>query len=291
MTISADPTSVGAQLVGRDGGGRGLGMDFARMMALEPHGTDVFVGTGPQYPWGGLYGGQIVAQGLRAAQLTVDDEFVLHSIHAYFIRMGDHTEPVRFEVDRLRNGRSFCTRRVVARQATGAILNLACSFQRPEEGSVLQTIAMPDVAGPEGIDDDSWSPMFERRPALPRGTGDQPGAWAGLWMRPPGPVEPSLAHAALPYLSDDVPTDAVLPQHPEALPGGENHERFMVASLDHAIWFHRAFDPAEWHLFDATSQGFGNGRGLSVGHVFSTEGVHVATVTQEVLIRRSRRSG
>ena len=209
-------------------------MDFALMMALEPHGTDVFVGTGPQYPWGGLYGGQIVAQGLRAAQLTVDDEFVLHSIHAYFIRMGDHTEPVRFEVDRLRNGRSFCTRRVVARQATGAILNLACSFQRPEEGSVLQTVVMPDVAGPEGVDDDSWSPMFERRPALPRGTADQPGAWAGLWMRTPGPVEPSLAHAALAYLSDDVPTDAVLPQHPEALPGGENHERFMVASLDHA---------------------------------------------------------
>ena len=67
MTISPDPTWVGAQLVGRDGGGRGLGMDFALMMALEPHGTDVFVGTGPQYPWGGLYGGQIVAQGLRAA--------------------------------------------------------------------------------------------------------------------------------------------------------------------------------------------------------------------------------
>ncbi|MCB1028397.1 MAG: thioesterase family protein, partial [Microthrixaceae bacterium] len=115
-----------------------------------------------------------------------------------------------------------------------------------------------------------------------------PGAWAGLWMRTPGPVAPELSHAALAYLSDDVPTDAVLPQHPEALPHGENHGRFMVASLDHAIWFHRAFDPAGWHLFDATSQGFGNGRGLSVGHVFSPDGTHVATVTQEVLIRRAR---
>lgn len=266
-------------------------MDFAQMMALEPHGPDVYVGTGPKYPWGGLYGGQIVAQGLRAAQLTVDDEFVLHSIHAYFIRMGSHTEPVRFEVDRIRNGRSFCTRRVVARQATGAILNLACSFQRPEDGVMVQSVKMADVPGPDGLVDDSWSTMFERRNPGPDVAAAQPGAWAGLWMRAPGAVTPDLAHAALAYLSDDVPTDAVLPQHPEALPAGENHDRFMVASLDHAIWFHRPFDPTQWHLFDATSQGFGNGRGLSVGHVFAADGVHVATVTQEVLLRLARSAG
>ena len=266
-------------------------MDFAQMMALEAHGPDVYVGAGPRYPWGGLYGGQIVAQGLRSAPLTVDAAFTPHSIHASFIRMGDHTEPVRFEVDRIRNGRSFCTRRVVARQATGAILNLACSFQRPEPGETIQSVTMPDVPGPDAFEGDSWSSMFERRTVGPDAASGQPGAWAGLWMRTPGAVGPELAHAALAYLSDDVPTDAVLPQHPEALPTGENHDRFMVASLDHAIWFHRGFDPAEWHLFDATSQGFGNGRGLSVGHVFSADGVHVATVTQEVLIRRARPAG
>ena len=130
-------------------------MDFAQMMALEAHGPDVYVGAGPRYPWGGLYGGQIVAQGLRSAQLTVDEAFTLHSIHAYFIRMGDHTEPVRFEVDRIRNGRSFCTRRVVARQATGAILNLACSFQRPEPGETIQSVTMPDVPGPDAFEGDS----------------------------------------------------------------------------------------------------------------------------------------
>ena len=86
-------------------------VDFVTMMALEPHGTDVWVGAGPRYPWGGLFGGQIVAQALRAATFTVDGSYRVHSLHAYFIRPGDHTEPIRFEVDRVRNGRSFCTRR------------------------------------------------------------------------------------------------------------------------------------------------------------------------------------
>src|SRR5213079_217350 len=109
-------------------------MNFAMMMNLEPHGPDTFVGIGPKYPWGGLYGGQIVAQALRAAASTVDPEgdVTPHSLRAYFIRRGDHTEPVRYEVDRIRNGRSFSTRRVVARQAIGAILNLEASFQKAE---------------------------------------------------------------------------------------------------------------------------------------------------------------
>ena len=108
-------------------------MDFATMMALEPHGTDVWVGTGPRYPWGGLYGGQIVAQALRAGTFTVDPAFRVHSLHAYFIRRGDAAEPIRFEVDRVRNGRSFCTRRVTARQSVGVILEMTASFQVDEE--------------------------------------------------------------------------------------------------------------------------------------------------------------
>jgi acyl-CoA thioesterase II len=84
-------------------------VDFVTMMALEPHGTDVWVGAGPRYPWGGLYGGQIVAQALRAATFSVDAAYRVHSLHAYFIRSGDHSEPIRFEVDRVRNGRSFCS--------------------------------------------------------------------------------------------------------------------------------------------------------------------------------------
>src|SRR5215208_402054 len=100
-------------------------MDLGGLFDLESHGPDTYVGVGPRYPWGGLYGGQIVAQGLRAAAETVEPGFRVHSLHAYFIRRGDHDEPIRFEVDRLRNGRSFVTRRVEARQSVGAILTMA----------------------------------------------------------------------------------------------------------------------------------------------------------------------
>jgi acyl-CoA thioesterase II len=123
------------------------GTDFHGMMILEPHGPDTFVASGPRYPWGGLYGGQIVAQALRAASLTVEPAYRLHSLHAYFIRLGDASEPIRLEVDRIRNGRSFLTRRVVARQSGGAILNLSSSFQVPESGCPLPRSCVP-IAGP-----------------------------------------------------------------------------------------------------------------------------------------------
>ena len=122
------------------------------MFELSPHGPDVHVGIGPQYPWGGLYGGQIVAQALRAATMSVDDGLEPHSIRAYFIRRGDASEPVRYEVDRIRNGRSFATRRVVARQAVGAILNAESSFQRPEVSVELQTVEMPEVPPPDVLE-------------------------------------------------------------------------------------------------------------------------------------------
>ena len=122
-------------------------MELSRLFDLEAHGPDTFVGIGPQYPWGGLYGGQIVAQALRAAASTVDSDLEVHSLRSYFIRRGDHTEPIRFEVDRIRNGRSFSTRRVIARQAVGAILNLEASFQRP--GDVDRS-----------ADRSPWIPMF-----------------------------------------------------------------------------------------------------------------------------------
>ena len=101
---------------------------FREMMHLEPHGPDVFVGESWRYPWGRVYGGQVVAQALSAAAETVDPDYLPHSLHAYFIRGGTSDEPIRYEVDRIRNGRSFTTRRVVARQSNGAILNLSASF-------------------------------------------------------------------------------------------------------------------------------------------------------------------
>jgi len=108
-------------------------VNLEQLFDLAPHGPDVFVGEGHEYPWGGLFGGHIVAQALRAAAYTVSNEQLPHSLRAYFIRRGDNTQPVRYEVDRIRDGKSFTTRRVVARQQDGAILNLEASFQVQEE--------------------------------------------------------------------------------------------------------------------------------------------------------------
>jgi len=132
------------------------------MFELSPHGTDVHVGDGPRYQWGGLHGGQIVAQALRASAISVDPELEPHSIRTYFIRRGDHTEPVRYEVDRIRNGRSFATRRVVVRQAIGALLNAESSFQRPERAAAFPSVTMPEVPDAESSTQDSWTPTFDR---------------------------------------------------------------------------------------------------------------------------------
>ena len=281
-------------------------MKLSELFNLEPHGPDTFVGVGPRYPWGGLYGGQIVAQALRAAAMTVDPAQQVHSLRAYFIRRGDHTEPIRFEVDRIRNGRSFSTRRVVARQAVGAILNLEASFQAKEESPDLDVVTMDRaLPGPEHLESTSWSPVFERafvpedlpserwseafdRRWIPSSalttTRDGDGRCAA-WMRVTEdlPADDQLLHYCwLAYLTDDLATDAVRTAHPRF--GGTNGSTF-TASLDHTIWFHRPMQADEWHLHDFSSHGYVGARGLAIGHVFAQDGVHVATVAQEVLMR------
>jgi acyl-CoA thioesterase-2 len=264
-------------------------VDFATMMQLEALGDDAFLARGPQYPWGGLYGGQIVAQGLRAGAATVDERFHVHSLHAYFIRRGSADEPIHLEVTRSRDGRSFVTRSVVARQEVGVILTMSLSFQLDEAGHDVQTAGLPDVLPPDAIADTSWSTMFERRFAQPRGEGEGKGV---AWMRLKDQVggDPVLQACALAYLSDDLPTDAVVALHPERPGPGEGdafEAGFMSASLDHAIWFHRPSRADEWHVHDFTSHGYLSSRGLSIGHVLSQDGVHVATIAQEVLLRKS----
>ena len=269
-------------------------MQLRQILDLSPHGSDTFVGVGPQYPWGGLYGGQIVAQALRAASLTIDDGFDVHSLRAYFIRRGDQDEPVRYEVDRLRNGRSFCTRRVVARQATGAILNLEASFQVAEPSADIETVPMaPGLPAPDDLAQESWTTVFARAfvPPAAMTVGRTGGGRAAAWLRATESLdEDRLYHAsAFAYLSDDIPTDAVVRAHPLAqLPEEERWKVMFSASLDHTIWFHRPMRADEWHLHDFTCQTFVGGRGLSLGHVFTAEGTHVATIAQEVLLRDSR---
>jgi acyl-CoA thioesterase-2 len=255
---------------------------------LVPHGVDTYVGTGPSYPWGGLYGGQIVAQALRAASLTIGEEQVVHSLRAYFIRRGDAVEPVRYEVDRIRNGRSFATRRVVARQAVGAILNLESSYQRGEDSAVVAPAVMPLVPRPDDLEESSWSQDFRRR-FVPEERIPPAAVGAGrmvAWMRVTAPLaaDDLLQRCWLAYLSDDLPCDAVVRAHPRrtAIDGAEGR---FIASLDHSVWFHAPPRVDEWHLYDVTCLAYSGGRGLTLGHAFQADGRHVATFAQEALVR------
>lgn len=229
--------------------------------------------------------------------MTVDGDHEPHSIRAYFIRRGDHAEPVRYEVDRIRNGRSFVTRRVVARQAIGAILNAESSFQRPERAAHVQTVRMPDVPAAASLDRDTWISSFDRATVPAGAVGGAPRDGAGrivCWMRVAEPLgdasEPAsqLIHRCwLAYLSDDMPTESVMRAHP----GGErDHDSLFTASLDHTIWFHHRLRADDWHLYDFSCHHLGGGRGTSIGHVFSADGTHLATVAQEVLLRDARES-
>ncbi|HEY5154898.1 MAG TPA: acyl-CoA thioesterase domain-containing protein [Acidimicrobiales bacterium] len=270
-------------------------MNLTEILDLAPHGPDTYVGSGPRYPWGGLYGGQIVAQGLQAASETVEPGFVAHSLRAYFIRRGDHTEPVRYEVDRIRNGRSFCTRRVVARQSVGAILNLEASYQAPEEAADIETVSLPlDLPRPDQLVQNSWSPVFERCfvPASAMDLTSRAGTGrSAAWLRVSEALGDDVVchQGGLAYLSDDLPTDAVVRAHPLGVePEEVLHQVLFSASLDHAIWFHRPLRVDAWHLYDFTCQTFVGGRGLATGHVFDESGTHVATIAQEVLLRDNR---
>jgi acyl-CoA thioesterase-2 len=206
----------------------------------------------------------------------------VHSLHAYFIRRGDASAPIRFEVDRIRDGRSFFTRRVVARQSTGAILNMSASFQLAEAGAQAQTIQLPNAPLPESMAPDSWSPIFDRR-QVP----SEPGSGRGqAWFRLLHEVgDKPIRHAcALAYASDDMPMDAVIAVHPERV----TMQDVWSTSLDHAIWFHKPLRAEDWHLYDFSVQWLGGGRGLTLGHIFAADGVHIATVAQELLIRPRR---
>lgn len=276
-------------------------VDFETMMKLDSHGIDTWVGAGPRYPWGGLYGGQIVAQALRAAALTVEADFRPHSLHAYFVRGGDDKQPVRFEVDRVRDGRSFATRAVTARQSVGAIFNMSASFQVDQAASEpprsdtdlrkmveVQTAKMPAFPLPDESASDGWSPIFDRRMNPAPARGEMTG-----WLRAqdsidPGGADPVLHACALAYMSDDLPTDAVASLHPDRLTGEQFHERYFSASLDHAIWFHQPFDAGEWHVEHFVCHGMLDSRGFTLGYVFTPDGTHVATVSQEVLYRDRR---
>ena len=260
-------------------------------MVLEQHGPDVFVGESPVYPWGRVYGGLVVAHALRAACLTVEDRYAPHSLHSYFIRGGTPDEPIRYEIDRIRNGRSFVTRRVVARQSGGAIFNLSCSFQVAEHEADVQTALMPEgLPGPDALPNEDWGFSVQRR-SIP---SHQLDGRVGAWLRVDGPIDASdgvLHQCGLAYLSDDVPTEAAVADHPRRSEFGGSEGgpgAFMTASLDHTIWFHRSAPADQWQLHLLDHHGLSGGRGLTIGHIFAQDGTHLASEAQQILLRGPR---
>jgi acyl-CoA thioesterase II len=278
------------------------------LLDLEPIEVNIFRGRSPDETRQRVFGGQVAAQALVAAGRTVERGGV-HSLHAYFLRPGDPTVPILYEVDRIRDGRSFTTRRVVAIQHGRAIFNLAASFHVREEGLTHQE-PMPDAPEPEGIPtvrerlaelDPELAVFFGRpNPIDQRFVGgmrwtkrDNHEPRQKLWMRADGQVpdkgeqEDALTHAAIvTYASDMTLFDSILQPHEIRW----EDELFMGASLDHCMWFHRPFRADEWLLFDQESPSAYGARGLARGMLYTREGQLVVSVVQEGLVRFGRKN-
>jgi acyl-CoA thioesterase-2 len=276
--------------------------ELVELLSLEVIDTNLFRGRQPDTDRQRVFGGQVAAQALIAGVKTVDPAFHVHSLHSYFLRPGDTAVPIVYDVEQLRDGRSFATRRVVARQHGRPIFFLTANFQREERGFEHQD-AMPDVAPPEegldfaelarsrgGPENESfareWAALDVRylgnsRRGLPEDP-DHP-ARARLWIRVNGQLsDDPLEHlATFTYASDMTLLGATL------VPHGVNISTtgLQPASLDHAVWFHRPFRADEWWLYDQYSPSASGARGLALARVFTQDGRLVATVAQEGLIR------
>lgn len=277
--------------------------EILSLLRVERIEADLYRGQNdPKVPH--VFGGQVLAQAIAAAEATVPDpERVLHSIHAYFLRAGDWNRPVLYEVDRIRDGRSFTTRRVKAIQHGEAILSLSGSWQRPEDG-LTHAVPMPDVAPPEDLETDRarYARIAEKHPRV-RGFAFRYDAIdsrqvEGVLMTDPTPREPRkhtwmrtvdrlpddpvVHRCLLAYLSDmDFMSTSLLP-HGVPPAGGAD---IQGASLDHALWFHRPFRVDEWLLFAKESPAAAGARGFVRGAFFDREGHLVASAMQECLIR------
>ena len=279
-----------------DSRARGL----AHLLDLEDLDVDLFRGRAADTVRARVYGGQAAAQALIAAVRTVDAAYAVHSLHSYFLLPGDTQVPIIYDVERIRDGRSFATRRVVARQHGRPIYHLTASFQRPEEGFEHQDV-MPDVPGPEaGVDliarmraggapeadalAQEWSSLEARHLGTSlRGLPEDPAhpAREQMWVRVGERLsdDPVEHLAAFTYASDMSLLGATLAAHESRPP------QVQMASLDHTIWFHRPFRADEWWLFDQVSPSASGARGLAFARVFTRDGLLVATVAQEGLIR------
>jgi acyl-CoA thioesterase-2 len=277
--------------------------ELVELLDLETIDLNLFRGRQPDTMLQRVFGGQVAAQALVAGARTVEPPLGVHSLHSYFLRPGDTAVPIVYDVERIRDGRSFSTRRIMARQHGRPIYLMTASFQKPEDGYDHQDV-MPEVPSP--ADSMDMREVVERR--APDAADDWMREWAALEMRPVGDSRPGgrlpndehpaqarlwiringtldddeLTHrAAFTYLSDLTLLGSSLVPH--GVPIGST--TVQAASLDHSIWFHRPFRADAWMLYDQVSPSASGARGLAFGRVFTEDGRLVASVAQEGLIR------
>lgn len=279
---------------------------LVQLLALEKLEENFFRGQSQDLGWGTVFGGQVLGQALSAAAQTVPDDRHVHSMNAYFLRPGNVSKPIVYHVDRIRDGGSFTTRRVVAVQSGEAIFNLAASFQKFEDG-LEHHDAMPDTPPPESVptEQERALAMGDKLPALLRhkaladrpfemrvvedaegdpAAPDRRPPYRRVWLRASSrlPDTPALHRYLLAYASDySFLTAALLPHGVSWLTPG-----MQVASLDHVMWFHRPFRIDEWLLHVMESPSASGSRGLVRGKVFTQDGRLVVSTAQEGLIRK-----
>ncbi len=284
--------------------------ELRSVLELERIEDNLYRGLSYRTPWGRVFGGQVLAQSIHAAQLTVPDDRMLHSMHAYFLLAGDIDLPIVYDVEHLRDGGSYTTRRVKAIQKGRPIFTMEASFQINEEG-LSHSIQMPDVPPPEGLLNDKQigeklketSPELYRltrteRPIECRPTRgleqysmnaeetQEPEPRQHIWIKACGSLNDNdrTHQVALTYVSDyNLLATALLPHWAMA-----SRKKVFMASLDHAMWFHRSFRLDDWLLYSIESPSASSGRGYSRGDLFTRQGELVASVAQEGLIRTQR---
>ncbi len=271
---------------------------------LEKLEEDLFRGVSPRVGWQRVFGGQVIAQALMASQRTVQNDRFVHSLHAYFMRPGDPAVPILYQVERIRDGSSFTTRRVVAVQHGKAIFSMSASFQA-EEGGFEHQVEMPPVTQPEELmGENEFKALFldhaseavkrywsRERPIEIRPTSlvhylskEKLEPRQDVWVRAVGtvPADRHYQAAVLAYLSDMTLLDASLYPHGMSVFDPE----LQAASLDHAMWFHRPVSFDDWLLYSQDSPSASGARGMTRGSIYSRSGDLIASVAQEGLIRK-----
>ena len=287
--------------------------ELVRVLALERIEESIFRGQSQDLGWGRVFGGQVLGQALSAAAQTVDDERSVHSMHGYFLRSGDAAKPIVFTVDPIRDGKSFATRRVVAVQDGKAIFNLSASFQVVETGFEHQARLMPDVPSPDELQSElelATGYLANLPPqaleAIPSGVRERAVADRPIEVRPVAPLHPLAPGKHEPAKQVWFRVNGKLPDHSQThqyvlayasdahllstsmRPHGVTWltPKMQMASLDHAMWFHRPFRFDEWLLYDMDSPSASGARGLSLGRWFQRDGALIASTAQEGLIRQ-----